>query len=154
MTWLTRPTCPAPALCSSIANHTGFGCGASCTRALPASSGGGPGAFVTTLPHWGKALSPPREGQEEERKEAEAGWLGGRGLPGLCVRRLTLQARHGTCRVLTGGRGGPVLKSRLYPVRGLERKKNLESSLKEELFWQEGPEEDKRGGGKWGGTSM
>lgn len=36
-----------------------------------------------------------------------------------------------------------MLKSRLYPVRGLERKENLESSLKEKLFWQEGPEENK-----------
>lgn len=62
------------------------------------------------------------------------------GFLDLCVGCLTLQASQGTdC----GKRGGPVLKSRLYPVRSLERKENLESSLKEELFWQEGPEEDK-----------
>lgn len=87
----------------------------------------------TTLSHWGKALSPPWEGQEEERKEAEAG-MGGWGLPGV-VRDLVHSASIAWHLQGTdwGKSGGSVLKSQRSPVTGLERKGNLESSLKEEL---------------------
>lgn len=149
-------------LFSSIPRHARFGCGASCTRALPALSGGSPEAFVTTLPHWAKALSPPWEGQEERSQRLE-GWRTGfsglvhsgfsglvhAGFSGLVhagfsglVHTLTHFAQHlpgtdwGTSR-------GPVRKSQHCPVRGPERKGNLESSLKEEPRWQEGAEENK-----------
>lgn len=141
VTWLSRPACQDPALCSSIPSHAGFGCGASCTRTLPASSGGGPGAFITTLPHWGKALSPPWEGQEEKGTEPKAGRLGEWGFPGL-VSALTHFAQHLPCTDW-GKSGGPARKNQRCPVRGLERKGNLESSLKGEPCGQEGVEENK-----------
>lgn len=58
------------------------------------------------------------------------------GLPGLVCRLPHFASIAWHLQGIDWGKsGGPGLKSRLYPVRGLERKENLEfESLKEELF--------------------
>lgn len=97
--------------------------------------------IYNNLTSLGQGLEPTMGGARGEGEEPKAGRLGEWGFPGL-VCALTHFAQHLPCTDW-GKSGGPARKNQRCPVRGLERKGNLESSLKGEPCGQEGVEENK-----------